>query len=761
MQESIFVRDLAVVLIVAATAGWVAQRIGLSVVVGYLLAGIAIGPHSFTVQVVSNLDHIHLLSQIGLVFLMFVVGLGLSFARLQRMGLSIVGAVGISAILLFNICRWLGSALGWGTVEIIFLAGTLMVSSSAIIIKVLDALNITHQRAGQLALGMTVMEDIVAVVMLTLFISMLHVGGGTSVPLGSVLGVLGAFVVFLVVIAMLSVPRLLKLLSRDASSELRIIAVTGLVLITAVFAYQAGYSFALGAFIMGVVVAGTRYKDEVESAFSALHTIFGAVFFVAVGMMFDLRVLASVWWLVAGVTILTVIARPLACAIGLVAVGHSSRNAVQAGIALIPIGEFAFILIQVGQSSKALPDWLSAVAIGVALATAIIGPLLTRRSEAIATWIVSRQPRTLLESVEVYHRWLDAFHGRSNASLLWRLTGKRVFHSGFHLLFVSALILFSKPVYQWLLPQFGHRFPSGFGFLYWGLFGVILLGPVIVLWRNLEALAMIVAEGATAPFPKAGFVRPILETVLKAIAGAVLLGWLLLLVPVGRWAMWTLGVAAVVVLLYAPRFWKRLVALHGNVEFDLRQKMKAAATMGASAGLPPSVLDQPQKWNLQIDEVILPLDSDHAGRTIADLAIRKNLNCSIMTIDRQGFLITNPGADEKVYSGDKLLLLGTPERLALTEQFLRGLTKPRQHDDLANITMETIVVPEGSGVARKTLAEVNPVTRFGIQVCGVQRAGSPILVPSSGEQIIPGDTLLLLGTHENIQSFGTHLSAAA
>src|SRR6185503_4469728 len=190
VHETLFIQDLAVVLLVATVAGWLVQRLGLSAVVGYLLGGMLIGPFSPGLQLVSDLNHIQLLAQVGLVFLMFAIGLGLSLARLQRLGLSLVAAVVISSILLFNLCRLFGAAIHWDGFQTLFVAGTLMISSSAIIIKVLDELNITHQRAGQLALGITVLEDIVAVVMLTLFLSLIKVGGDQTGSLWSTLGLL-------------------------------------------------------------------------------------------------------------------------------------------------------------------------------------------------------------------------------------------------------------------------------------------------------------------------------------------------------------------------------------------------------------------------------------------------------------------------------------------------------------------------------------------------------------------------------------------
>jgi CPA2 family monovalent cation:H+ antiporter-2 len=197
--------------------------------------------------------------------------------------------------------------------------------------------------------------------------------------------------------------------------------------------------------------------------------------------------------------------------------------------------------------------------------------------------------------------------------------------------------------------------------------------------------------------------------------------------------------------------------LHSKFEVEVRQKVKAASTLGASSGLPTSVLERPQEWDLQIDEVILPFRTDHAGRRIADLGVRKQFGCSIMSIDRQGFLIANPTAQEKLFSGDKLLLLGNTEQLALAEQFLRGSDGTKQPSEFDVITMETLEVLEASPDLGKSLAELNIVSRFEIQVCAIERAGKRIPVPTSSEHLMANDLLLLLGKHENIQRFREHL----
>jgi len=380
----LFVKDLAVVMVVAGVVGRVFQRLGLSVVVGYLLAGILIGPRTLPYQLVEDTERIQILSQVGLVFLIFSIGLGLSFARIQRLGLSVIGATIIGAILVLNICRLFGLMMGWSATQSLFLAGMLMVSSSAIISKVLEELNVAHHRSSQMALGITVLEDVVAIIMLTLLTSLVRVDAAEGATLWKTLGTLSAFVVFLVFMALLILPRLLRYLSRHSTLELRTIVVAACVLLVGYVGVRAGFSAALGAFILGVIIAGTRFRDEIERTFESLRSIFGAVFFVAIGMMLDVKLLANNWWLVLLTTALVLVARPLATSMGLVAMGNSVREAVRAGLSLTPIGEFSFVIAQLGVMSGAVPDSMYAVAVGLSLTTAVIAPVLTRHSESMS-----------------------------------------------------------------------------------------------------------------------------------------------------------------------------------------------------------------------------------------------------------------------------------------------------------------------------------------------------------------------------------------
>jgi len=758
------IRDLAVITAVAAVAGWLCRKMGLSMVVGYLLAGIVVGPYTPPFALVGSVERVQMLADFGLVFLIFSVGMGLSLGRLQRLGLSLVLATAVGALLVLNACRLLGVSLGWPPQQALFLAGMLMVSSSAIIAKVLEELNASHERWGQLALGITVLEDVVAVVMLTLLTSLARFGGDSAPSIWPTLGKLGAFVVLVLFLSLLVVPRLLRHLNRQSAVELRTLFLVALVLTLAWLATRVGYSLALGAFILGAIVAGTPFKTEVERSFEALRHTFGAVFFVAIGMLVDPRILADAWPLVLAATVLALVVRPLACALGLIAAGNPNRTSIQAGLALTPIGEFSFIIAQLGVSTGIVPPSFSAIAVGVSLLTAVAAPLLMRHSDPVTDWIEARQPRILRDLVGFYHGRLARLRARQGSSLLWRLTGWRFGQVALHLLFLSSLLLFWQPAYRMLEGLLGNRIPlpGGLPTLFWTVFGILLIGPLIALWRNIEAIAMILADGAARDNPRRAQFQPWLLRGLKVVAGLLLMDWLLTLLPFGGASTLTVAAIAAVVLLVALVFGSRLLRWHSHAEGELRAQLRSASNPAKAAGIALPILDHPGAWDLEIAEVTLPVLSDLAGKRIRDLALRHDTGCSILTLDRNGYTWMNPGADEQLFPGDRLLLLGPPDQLPVAERRLTsGIRSAESSVPFADFTSETVLVPDGCPNVNQPLARLTGLREIGVLVCGIQRGTHRYVLPAGTAHFLVGDRLLVVGTQKQILAFRGWLEGPA
>ncbi|MFM8357139.1 MAG: cation:proton antiporter, partial [Verrucomicrobiota bacterium] len=540
------------------------------------------------------------------------------------------------------------------------------------------------------------LEDVVAVVMLTLLTSLVRFGGQAPQALGPTLGKLSAFVVFLLFLSLMFVPRLLRVLGRQGAGEIRTLWVVGLVLTMAWLATQVGYSLALGAFLLGAIVAGTPFKAEIERSFEALRQTFGTVFFVAVGMLFDFRLLASAWPLVLAASGLALLGRPVACALGLLATGNPNRAALQAGLALTPLGEFSFIIAQLGVSAGAVPESFSAIAVGASLLTAVSAPILIRRSERIAARIEQAQPRVWRAALQAYHERLEEIRARRGSSQLWRLTGWRFGQLALHVFFLSALLLFWQPAYRAVA---GLVDPNSFlqgslPFLFWSAFGILLLGPLIGLWLNIEAVAMILAEGSLKLHPRRRRAQPWIERGLKLIGALLLADWLLTLLPLGGASPWTVAGVAGVLVVAGLVFGRRLLRWHSRAEGELRAELRAVSSPAGAAGVSLPVLAQPTGWNLEIAEVTLPFQSSLAGQRIRDTALRKETGASILTLDRQGYTWINPGPEERLYPGDRLLLLGSPEQLPLAEQRLTsGVNTAENRTPMADLTSQTVRVP--------------------------------------------------------------------
>lgn len=750
-----FIKDLAVVMLVAGLVGWACHRIGLSAVVGFLVAGVVIGPHTPPFQLVTDKERIETLAQVGLIFLMFSIGMGLSLRKLRRLGLSLVLATFTGAIVMYNLTRVVGGALGWSAVQTAFLAAMLMVSSSAIISKVLQDIGAMHEKTGQMAMGVSVLEDVVAIVMLAILNSLVQIGD-TQVSLGFTLGSLGAFIALAGIGGMLLVPWLLRKLSISAGEELPTIVVAGLLFVLAFLADRAGFSLALGAFMLGAIVAETPHKTQVGRAFEGMRDIFSAVFFVSIGMLIDLRAVAESWLLIVGVTAFVLVGRPLAVTIGVLLIGGSTRESLRVGLSVTVLGEFSFIIAQLGVSSGAIPPKFQAVAVGVSLLTTLVSPLLMRRSEAIADAIARRQPHWLEDLENYYHRWLERLQQRERKSMLWQLSKKRFIQIGVGMLVVTGLFVFSEKMFGLVrdyLPV-NSSFPRGAELIFWSGLVLIALAPVIAIWRNCSALALLYAQVSVQGHPKAAKLAPVIETGLKLGAGLLLFLWLAALLPLGGVARWLPAVALLVVVAGFFILRRRLVYWHSVLEVELEEML----TQGDKfTGTTAPWMAPHADWNLTLGDCLLPDLADARGRTLGELALRTRFGCTVAGVERQGVMVGNPTGDMILYPRDKVLLLGTPDQVAAGKDFLHHASGAPITSTFDEVRMESVEVPPGAGLHGRTLAELAISKEFGLQVAGINRGGLRILNPGGDEKLFTGDNVLVLGSPDQIANFKVSL----
>src|ERR1700737_3793551 len=476
MSELNLVQDLAVVTFFAGVAGFLCHKLGLSSVVGFLLAGLLVGPHTPPFALVADLGRIEALSQLGLVFLMFSIGLHLSLGKLRRMGMGLVLAVALGAALVFNLTRSICPLLGVGQTQSLFVAGMLIASSSAIIGKILSETGLIHQRAGNLAMSITVLEDLVAVVVLTFISSVAQMHSGPEANISKVLGILLVFVTIASVLGLLFLPRVLLRLNR-AGTDLLTITVVGLVLGIAVVAVKTGYSLALGAFLLGAIIAETPQRPTVERAMQGMRDVFIAVFFVSIGMLLDPAILLKNVVLILSLGLVAIVVRTFAVSASLLITGTSDRDAFRAGLMVTPVGEFAFIIAQLGVSAGMLSSDYYPIAVGIALFTALVSPVLIQHSGKISDGWLKCQPKFFYDLLKLYHEFLDSVGEHQRRSRAFRLARESLPPLLISLTFASGILV----VAPFLFSQWSRLFPRNAGHwrdhLFWALIGVAATGP--------------------------------------------------------------------------------------------------------------------------------------------------------------------------------------------------------------------------------------------------------------------------------------------
>jgi CPA2 family monovalent cation:H+ antiporter-2 len=758
MEGYHLIQDLAVILAVAGAAGWVCQRMGLSVVVGFLVAGMVIGPHTPPFALVTDVERVDTLAQLGLVFLMFSIGLQLSLRKLRRLGFGLLAATFAGALGVYQLCRLAALAMGWSASEGLFLAGMLMVSSSAIISKILRETGTNHERSGQLAMGVTVLEDVVAVVMLTILNSLVHFGRAGGAGVSQTLLLLGAFVALAGIVGLLLVPWFLRRMSVAAEEELQTLLMGGLLLGLAVVAQAAGYSLALGAFLLGTIVAETPHRHQVERTFAGMRDVFSAVFFVAIGMQIDPALLGRETFLILGVAAMALLVRPLAISGGLLLTGVPVKTAVRTGLSVSPIGEFSFIIAQLGVTAAVVPPRFYPLAVGVSLVTALVAPLVMRRAEAIAGAIEARQPPWLADWIRVYQSWLENLARRQEANVVWRLSRPRVVQVGLGALFVTGVVVFSGQLFgaveRWMS---GGAVPGVWLQLgFWTVLTLVILAPLVAIWRNLSAVALLYAEISTRGQENAARLRPLIETGFKLLAAGAIYLWLSAILPAEGTARWLLGVSGLVALLAIILLRRKLIRWHSELEVELAAAIERGDSRMTATTAP--WLQAHGEWNLQMIDCTLPDLADCRGRTIAALALRSRYGCSVVGIERQGYMIPLPTPDTALFPRDKVLLLGTSEQVRAAHEALTSVSlEVGEGSDITEVRMEVMEIPAGSPAAGRRLGEITPAQRHGVQIAGVQRHGAKTLNPSGQEELRTGDRILAFGTPDQIRKFSVWL----
>jgi CPA2 family monovalent cation:H+ antiporter-2 len=662
-----FLRDLAFVMIVAGVVTVLFHVIRQPVVLGYILAGLLIGPHTPWFPGLIHEESIKTLAEMGVILLMFSLGVHFSLRRLVSVGLTaVIGAVTEIVLMLF-LGYQIGRMFGWTEMTSVFLGALLAMSSTTVIIKVLNDLRREREPFAEVIFGILIVEDIMGIAMIALLSGLAVTGEIQPRATAATLGGLALFMTVLLVIGLLTVPLLLGFVARFQNREMMLITALGLCFGVSLLALRMEYSVALGAFLIGAIIAETRENHAVANLIEPVRDMFGAVFFVATGMLLDPRLLADYWAPVLVISAAIVVGKIVSCAAGSFLTGHDLRTSLRVGMGLAQIGEFSFIIAALGQEKGVTQSFLYPITVSVSVLTTLLTPLLIRGSDAAVTRFEAHAPRPLLNYLDLYTAWIRrSRRGERAPDPIRRLVRKTTLQLALNTTLIIGIFLVSR--YAAVLLRREYRYfgahDSLTRALLWLAAMILALPLIVATLRKVRAMAMLISEIVVTRQAAGAQVQTIRAVVTNTllIAGVASLGLLLLVISSAILPPWPVMAVLLLGLVgIAGLMWKSFIQLYAKAQYALGETLTRPHDEPA-----PSPAPRPELGLLQDAKLETILIGDRAvvaGRPLRDLQLRAQTGASAIAIERDGKSVVNPGPDEVIQPRDKVLLLGNDDQL--------------------------------------------------------------------------------------------------
>ncbi|MBT1696434.1 cation:proton antiporter [Fulvivirgaceae bacterium PWU4] len=731
------VADLGLILAVAGLTTLVFKKIRQPVVLGYILAGLLVGPHVTLIPTVVDNEAVSTWSEIGVIFLLFSLGLEFSFKKLVKVGGSASITALVEIILMIVVGYVVGQFLGWSAMDCIFLGAILSMSSTTIIIRAFDEVGAKTKKFASLVFGILIVEDLVAILLMvlltTIAVSQQFAGG----ELVRQIVKLVFFLILWFLAGIFFVPTFLKRTTKLLNDETLLIISIGMCLLMVMLAVEVGFSAALGAFIMGSILAETTQAERIEHLVKSVKDLFAAVFFVSVGMMIDPQIIAAYWFPILVVTLVTIFGKFATSAIGALLSGQSLKHAVQAGMSLAQIGEFSFIIASLGVSLKVTSDFLYPIAVAASAFTTFTTPYLIRFSGSFYNFLEKRLPQKWVTSLNRYSSSTQQLSGYSDWKILLRAyTINLVIHS---VILIAIIILSRNFLLPFILSTFGHDV---------GAMSIAVAIILMLMTPFIWALAIrrIQREAYASLWLNRKINRgPLIMLEMVRIIVAVLhVGFLLHI-------FFSASVAFVIALtamgLAIVIFRNKLQSFYDRIErrflynLNERENLKVAK---------PEVTP----WDAHLADFEVIPESALAGKQLHELGLRELYGINIALIERGKLSIPIPDRHARLFPGDRISVIGTDDQLQRIKGLFEEADGLESESQKTGIGLHNFTVSKSSPLLHKTIRDSG--LRAAGLVVGLERNNERILNPDSSMLLEDGDILWVAGNEEKLRQLVDH-----
>ncbi|WP_456313338.1 cation:proton antiporter domain-containing protein [Pseudomonas shirazensis] len=716
------ISDLGLILMTAGIAVLLFKKMKQPLVLGYLIAGFLAGNHFDFFPSITDMKSVEVWAEIGVIFLLFSLGLEFSFKKLMKVG----GTSSITAItqILFMVVigYFIGQWMGWGNMDSIFLGATLSISSTTIIIRAFDELGVKGKKFVGIVFGALIVEDIVAILMMVLLAT---VAVSDQVSGAALLQSVLKLVFFLIIWflgGIFIIPTILKKAKHLLTDEMLLIISLALCLMMVMFAANVGFSPALGAFIMGSIIAETTQAEKIEHLIQPVKDLFGAVFFVSVGMLINPETLVTYALPVAIITLVTIFGKAFSSATGALLSGQPLRQSVQTGMSLAQIGEFSFIIATLGMSLKVTSDFLYPIIVAVSAITTFTTPFLIKYSDPFSQYLEEKLPKKWVKNINRYSLNAQAI---KSVTTWQKVLNTYIIQIVLNSIIIAAIILLSSKFVAPLVAD------TRFGNTLAALITLVIIAPF--LWAL--SLRRVAVEEVELLWEERKYRGALLMMILIRMSlGLFFIGFLLNIF----FSPLVAFVALIIAIVAYQIFPKKLNEQYHRIEnhflknFNDRENKKIDRRY---ANLMP--------WDGHMSIFEIGKESNLAGKTLQELRIREQMGINIAYIRRGEVTIPIPTKTERLFPGDEICVIGTDDQVTEFTKYLnQNETETAKSVEESQIVLRQLEVANEEFI-EKSIGQFR--TKTNGMVVGIERNGNRILNPESHLVLQQNDIIWVVG----------------
>lgn len=750
-EELNLVTDLAVILIAAGVFTVISKALKQPLILGYIVAGFIVSPHLGLLPSLTSTAAVEQWSEIGIIFLLFALGLEFSFKKLLKVGSKALITAGTNCIGMFIMGMATGSAMGWSMMESVFLGGLLSMSSTTIIIKAYDDLGLKQKPYAALIFGILVVEDLIAILLLVLLSTMAVAGKFAG---GEMLWNLGKLLFFLVlwfVVGIFAIPTLLSKARRYLNDEIMLIIAVGMCFGMVALASTVGFSSALGAFVMGSILAETVEGEHIAKLLRGIKDLFGAIFFVSVGMMVDPVVIGQHWGSVLTITLVAMGGILLFSTIGSLLSGAGLDNSVHTGFSLAQLGEFSFIIASTGCALGVMREFIYPVIIAVSVITTFTTPYMIKAADPAVDWLKRKLPPDLIAKISPQQDDSASSAAEQNTwKMLLRSYAVRVVLYGVVLI---AVLLVSRTYLDRLI-----------------LMVLPTLGETAVNWINLIITltimtpflyGMAVNNGSISRYAnkllkeKDSNKWPILSMMVSRIliATGFIVAAILGNFHLAGWSMLVVIAAGIIFFLVAKMSFNRFSRLErlfiDNLNFkdEMERRSRPVTT---------SVSEKMSGKDVHIESITIDAESEFVGKSLREMPFRHTTGVNILKIRRGSRNILIPSGDEVIYPYDTLLAVGTSEQIEAFSRMMNECRESHKAEPDPEFSVETVTLTQESFLTGKDLKTLKMRESRCMVISVLHSADGReefITNPGPDFTFCPGDTVWIAGDKASCMFF--------